>query len=242
MNRGGKPVARAGGGVAALLLFVVVVVIAPNPGHAHPYGPPPRATIGADGRSVTVEWTVAADDAFSLGEHLGLVDEGTARRQVAGILIPEEQERIADELAGAQPVVDYGKERVAVWQGDLRCQLEKVDADDLVRDGARYEFACPERVGDVDVTLTLMHDIHEAYRTFASAERDATPKRAVFTADDPTQRWRLNDEGGSAVGLGGGLAGAAALAIGGMAAALRLLRKTAGRNFDHNDDSAQAGR
>lgn len=242
MSRGGKPTSAGSGVLAALLLFVVVVVIAPSPGHAHPYGPPPRATIRADERRVTVEWTVAADDAFSLGEHLGLVEEGTARRQVAGILIPEEQERIADKLADAQPVVDYGKERVAIWQGDLRCQLEQVDADDLVRDGARYEFACPEPIGDVDVTLTLMHDVHEAYRTFASADGDATPKRAVFTADDSTQRWRLNDGGGSAVGLGGGLAGAAALAIGGMAAALRLLRKTAGRPVDHNDDSAQAGR
>lgn len=241
MNRDGKPVARAGGGAAALLLFVAVVVNAPSPAHAHPYGPPPRATIHADGRNVTVEWTVAADDAFSLGEHLGLVDEGTARRQVAGILIPEEQERIADELAGAQPVVDYGKERVTIWQGDVRCQLKEFDADDLVRDGARYKFACPEGVSDVDVTLTLMHDVHEAYRTFASAGREATPKRAVFTADDPSQRWRLSDGDGSAAGLGSGLAGAAALAIAGMATALRLLRKTAGRHLDHND-SAQAGR
>lgn len=239
---GGTVGRRAAPVITAPLLSAGMVLMLSTPGHAHPYGPPPRATISADTQTVIVEWEVAADDAFSLGEHLELVEPGTGRRQVAGILVPEEQQRIADRLAGAQEVASYAESRVVIRQGEASCTLVELDVADLVRKGATYEFTCPGPVDDIDVSITLLHDVNQAYRTFATADDGTIPERAVFTVDDPTQRWRfITDADDTLASSGGVLAGVAALAMAGMAAALRLLRKTTDHNSAKTEPDTDTG-
>lgn len=214
--------------LGAVTAWVAVAVVA-EPVSAHPFGTPPTASVTRQGSAVIVDWAAGPDDIYSLGEHLGLLPEGTAEAfleaatQVAPSAADEEALARSSELAA------YLVGNISAEQDGRACQGSVAPVGDVVSDGARVVLRCPEPVTSVDVSITMLTDVHPAYRTFA-AGRDSDPPQAVYTLDRQTQAWRFGTggDGGDPAADGGArsplpavAAVAALLVVGGLALVLR---------------------
>ncbi|TYL50079.1 hypothetical protein FXB39_10485 [Nocardioides sp. BGMRC 2183] len=198
-------------GVAAALVALLALTPAPNARAqvaAHPFGDPQTVEIGRSGETVQVVWRVGmADDLTLLGIALGVLPED--RVMLDGAITYEDGDAVAvtesEELAG------YLLERIAVTAGGTSCPGEAVAVGDLIADGATLQFDCAPTSAsmseDVEVEVTTLLDLHEAYRTLATGPDG---QRAVYGSDTTTHLWQLSD--GSAVlataGDAGGASGA----------------------------------
>lgn len=186
-----------------LVLTAVFLLACATPAAAHPFGPPSTARIDADGTTVTLSWLAAEDDWVALGNSVGAFDASTTATG-------EEKLRRSPAVRG------YLLDHVTVSQAGRVCPGELAPLADLVATGARFTFSCARPVSEVDVTLSALTDLNEAYRTVLTAET-ATPDRVLFTAATDTTRLRFSG-GGS--GVTGAVAG---LAIGTLAAAVGVV-------------------
>ncbi|GAA4468176.1 hypothetical protein [Phytohabitans houttuyneae] len=166
---------------------VAAVVLPAAPAGAHPFGPPSTARVSADGSTVALSWQAAEDDWVALGRHVGAFDR--ASPDVTG----------AELLRRSPAVRDYLLDRIVVNQGGRRCTGDLAALDDVLAEGARLTFECPAPVADVDVTVTALTDVNDAYRTVLRADPPATPDQALFTAAAPTRHITFGGSGGSAV-------------------------------------------
>ncbi|BCB84305.1 hypothetical protein [Phytohabitans suffuscus] len=157
------------------------------PAAAHPFGPPSTARVSADGSRVAMSWQAAEDDWVALGRHVGAFD--SASPDVTG----------AELLRRSPAVREYLLERFAVAQAGRPCAGDLADLDDVLARGARLTFDCPAPVAEVDVTVTALTDVNDAYRTVLRAETAATPDQALFTAAAPTRHIAFTASGGSGV-------------------------------------------
>jgi hypothetical protein len=196
---------------------------------AHPFGPPPTALVSARGSSVFVEWRAAPDDTAAIGVQLGFLDEAVLEAYLEAPTQAAPSAADEDALARSPELVAYLLDRVVVEQDGARCRGRVVAVEAFVQEGARVVLECPEPISAVDLEISLLHDVHEAYRTFAVAESEATaPAQAVFTTASPRQRFDFSGattpgaeptaptggEPGAIVGVAvvGGFLGLAALA------------------------------
>ncbi|MFD0742342.1 hypothetical protein ACFQ1L_11315 [Phytohabitans flavus] len=124
---------------------------------------------------------------MALGRHVGAFD--TASPDVTG----------AELLRRSPAVRDYLLDRIAVNQGGTRCAGDLADLEDVLAQGAKLTFDCPAPVADVDLTLTALTDVNDAYRTMLRADTPATPDQALFTAAAPTQHITFTASGDSGV-------------------------------------------
>ncbi|WP_432050726.1 hypothetical protein [Verrucosispora sp. NA02020] len=173
------------------------------PAAAHPFGPPTTARVAVDGARVDLSWQPAEDDWVALGQSLGAFEDpttGPVATQVTG------EQKLRDSTA----VQDYLRQRITVSQQGQVCRAELQPLDALLAQGARLRFDCPAPVTALDITVTALTDLNQAYRTVLRAE-SATPAEALFTATDGTHRVDFTRSGGRS-------APAAALAVGVVAA------------------------
>ncbi|MGN9911033.1 hypothetical protein ACTMTJ_26095 [Phytohabitans sp. LJ34] len=167
------------------LAFVAAAVLfAATPASAHPFGPPSTARVSADGSRVAVSWHAAEDDWVALGRHVGAFDG--ASPDVTG----------AELLRRSPGVRDYLLGRIAVSQSGRKCAGDLAALGDVLADGARLTFDCPGPVVDVDITVTALTDLNDAYRTMLRADTPASPDQALFTAAAPMQHITFNASGG----------------------------------------------
>ncbi|WP_214110292.1 hypothetical protein [Acrocarpospora catenulata] len=160
----------------------------PLPATAHPFGDPSTARVGAQGSRVTIVWLAAADDWVALGRRLGAFEDPAAGVDTS---LTGEQ-----KLARSTAVRDYLLSKVGVTQAGRPCAGELAPLEQILDQGARFSFACAEPVVDVDVRISLLTDMHEAYRTALTAEAPATPAQAMLTATTDTQRLRFDSATG----------------------------------------------
>lgn len=171
-------------GAAATAVVAVASLAASEPAAAHPFGPPLRAALTAEGRTVTVHWSAAEDDWVLLARHLGVFDD--AREDAsAGELTGLQRLQRAEDLG------PYLLDHLQVRQDGASCSGELADVDRLLEAGAELRFACPGEVGVVDVRLTALTDVHTAYRTVATA----AGSQAMATAAEPELRLDLTATG-----------------------------------------------
>lgn len=188
--------------LARVLVLVAVAAgtaILPGTAWAHPFGPPPTATVTAEGRTVVVEWRAAADDTMALGVHLGLLPPDTLEAYQEGPTQVAPSARDEALLASSPELRRYLLEHIVVAQDGRACAGEVVRTEGFVHEGARIAYRCPVEVGAVELRLGMLHAVHAAYRTFALADR-AMPSEAVFTATVPA---RELDFGAGAAGQSG---------------------------------------
>lgn len=206
-------------------LAALVLIGSAPPAAAHPWGAPPEAEVEADGDRVVVRWQAEADDALLLGVKLGLVDPEQLDWDWDGPQAPAD----GALLPPAEPLEAYVLERTRVVQDGVACAGAVEPFTDLVADGVTTVHTCPRAVEVVQLEIRMLHDLHEAYRTFAEAEGDAQPLQAVFTAAIPTHRWAFGEAaaGGGYGAAAGQLASAALIAAGiaGLAVRRRLRRR-----------------
>lgn len=150
---------------------------------AHPFGPPLTATLTAEGTTVEVVWSGAEDDWMALGEWTGaFAAAGEESRTGTQILMecPEVRDYLLDNIA----VTQQGQDCAGTWEG----------IEDLLDTGATLHFDCPTPVTTVDVSVTALTDINEAYRTVVTAGGQQT----LFTATDPHHALDITQTAGDA--------------------------------------------
>ncbi|GLX96637.1 hypothetical protein [Herbidospora sp. NBRC 101105] len=195
--------------LACALLAVATTVAVPAA--AHPFGPPSTARISVDGSHVAISWLAAEDDWVALGQSVGAFENpvtGTVSTTLTG----------EQKLQRSAAVRDYLLDRITVAQGGRPCPGRLESLEQLVVQGARFTFDCPQPAVDLDVTVSALTDLNENYRTMLTAETPAAPSQALYTARQPTTRLRFTASGGgtptAVLTVAAGTAGAAAL-IGG---------------------------
>lgn len=137
---------------------------------AHPFGPPLTADVTAHGSTVEVTWSGAEDDWMALGELSG------------AFAAPSDQARTGTEILMEAPEVrDYLLEHVTVHQDNTACGATWEGIEDLLDGGALLHFECAQPVASVEVEITALTDVNQAYRTVVTAGGEQT----LFTAVDP---------------------------------------------------------
>lgn len=198
-----------------VVLVVLLGPASPRPAAAHPFGPPPTAVVSADGRTVTVEWSATPDDAVAIGERLGLMPPGSVtayREESVAQVAPSGRDEA--RLSASVALRDYLMQHIRVVQEGQRCTPRVPAIADFVHRGARVVLRCPDPVSEVTLRITMLHDIHDAYRTVAVG-RGSSAEQSVFTIAAPEHRWRFGADASSVAPLGAvvGATGAAMAAI-----------------------------
>lgn len=171
---------------------------------------------------MTIQWSAAADDGAAVGELLGIMPEGSAaayRQEAAAQVAPSRTDEAA--LTASPQLRDYLTSHIEVSQGGRLCRAEIVAMDDFVHGITTIQHTCPAQVTEVTLRITMLHDIHPAYRTLATGE-NSTPATAVFTVEAPEHRWRF---GASAAPPAASLAAGVLALIAGVLAAVWLVRR-----------------
>lgn len=161
------------------------------PALAHPFGPPPTAKITARGPSVTIEWSATPDDAVAIGELLDIMPPGSVeayRQEGAAQVAPSGRDEA--RLSASPLLADYLTANIVVTQDGQPCEATVPTIPDFVHAGATVVARCPEDVEEVTLRITMLHDIHEAYRTVGVGRR-TDPRQSVFTTAAPEAVWRF---------------------------------------------------
>lgn len=204
--------------------FLALLAVA-SPAGAHPFGEPPVAVVSTNGEQVVVDWDAAADDALVIGMAIGVLDDSSLERYLDGPVQTAPSAADERELERSAQLRDYLLEHIAVSQRGRGCDGAVERTDGFVSDGARVVYRCPEPIEVVDLRVSMLHDVHPAYRTFAVGEGPA-PRRAVFTVEEPVQRWDFTSAAARSVQpvLPSLLAVAGLVAVGLVTVALRRRR------------------
>ncbi len=177
-------------GGAALLGGLGLLGAGAEPADAHPFGPPPTAEVTAEGEQVRIHWRAAADDVMAVGAEAGLVDEDVVDDYLEVTAPGQGSDELEERLAASPELAEHLHEHLRVAQDGQRCPAS-VDTDAVVWEGATLTADCPETITEVDITVSLLHERHPAYRTFAIAPTEAEPAHAVLTEQEPTVTWDL---------------------------------------------------
>lgn len=143
----------------------------------HPFGPPMEATIRRDGDQYVMTWTAAEDDWMVIGDVTGAFEERAA------------DESGEDALADSAGVQDFLAPQLVVSQAGAPCAREWLPTRDLLEEGVRMAFSCPDPEGEVAVDITALQEINEAYRTVLNTGGD----HVLLTASDSTTQLAAQD-------------------------------------------------
>lgn len=170
---------------ATVVAVTAVAMLVAPPVLAHPFGPPPTARISAEGSQLVIDWVATPDDAVAIGEQLGLMPEGSVaayRQDSAAQVAPSSA---AEARLSASPDLHrHLTEHITVTQDGRQCESQVAPVADFVHRGARIEVTCPHKIQTVSLRISLLHDLHEAYRTVGIGAA-SNPPRAVFTVAAP---------------------------------------------------------
>lgn len=168
-----------------LTLAALGLLLAPAAALGHPFGPPPRAWVTADGSAVDIGWEAAYDDHLAVGEYLGYFEEGTSQAYVDPNVQVAPPRADEEALAASDELRDYLASNIVVTQNGQRCEAQVLSTEAFVDRGARTRHRCPAVAGPLTLRVTMLHDIHDAYRTFGLADDGNAGPFAVFSVEDP---------------------------------------------------------
>lgn len=191
----GRAVGLGGRAVAGCATALLVLAGSGSPAGAHPFGPPPTAIVSASTDRVAIEWAASPDDAMVVGMALGVLDDDSLDQYLEGPVQTAPPAAAEEALSASSELRDYLLERIAVAQDGAACAGSVDPVENFVRDGARVVYECPEPVETVDLRVTMLHDVHGAYRTFAITEGSGHPPQAAFTVDNPQHEWDFTATG-----------------------------------------------
>jgi hypothetical protein len=144
---------------------LAAVTLAVPGADAHPFGPPPVLELSHEDSTVHARYTVAYDDMLAVGEHLGLLEEGTTAAYLDPVSrqmpLPPDVQAVYD----AEAFAAYFSDGIALSQDGRACPGEIREVDQVARDGMRATFDCPDEVGEVEVEVTALSDLSSAYTT-----------------------------------------------------------------------------
>lgn len=210
---------------------ICALAVAAPAASAHPFGPPPTALVSAEGHRVVVEWAASLDDAMVVGMSIGVLDDGSLERYLEGPVQTAPSAAKEGELSASEELRQYLLDRIGVVQDGRSCAGSVAPVDSFMEDGARVIYECPEPVTVVDLRIAMLHEVHEAYRTFAFTEGGGEPLQSVFTTEQPEQRWDFAATSGGASEDAAGWIPAIVVGLGGLAGAgaFTWRRRSSGR-------------
>ncbi len=208
--------------VAAAVLLCAILPAAPA--QAHPFGPPQTAEVSAADGRLHVQWRFgASDDVSYLGAALGALPQERVLLDGA-VLHEDSDDLLLSESAG---LPGYVLEHISATRAGDDCAGTVSAGGDLSATGIGVNFDCPGQGGEVEVTITMLTDLHPAFITLASGPDG---QRAAYSEDAPSHPWQVGEnlngtqlaeraglgQGTSAVLQLGGVLTACAAAIGGL--------------------------
>lgn len=167
------------------VLCLMLVVLPAAPASAHPFGPPLTARLSVDGTAMSVRWSAEEDDWVALGRHVGAFAEtpmGVDGVELTGL----------ERLQRSERLRAYLLDQMIVSQDGVACAASVDDLATLRQTGMTLRFRCPAEITVVDVQLSALTDVHEAYRTVATGPSGAEPSQVLYTAAQPVVSWDLS--------------------------------------------------
>ena len=181
--------------IVLLATVALCVLGTAGPALAHPFGPPPTALVYVDGRTVTIDWRAAPDDAIAVGAEIGLLADDLVDVYLDGPAQVAPPESAELDLTASEELHAYLIDHITVEQDGVACRPSVEPMGNFVHAGARTLHECPDSVTGVTITITMLHERHPAYRTFAiSGATDVDPQQAVFSVDNPRHEWDFEAE------------------------------------------------
>lgn len=197
----------AGRTLASAAALTTAAALLPASGASgHASGIVPQARLSADGQQVAMHWWAAGDDVADIGVGLGLLPEEASLAFLGiGDAYPTPEEEAA--FARSEALHAYLLDNVEVSQDGARCDAAVAVSDEVFAEGVRYTFTCPEVVEQVAVSISLLHDLDERFRTYSI---DGTVWTAIHSIRHPEHVWDATlaasssaDAGGRALLVGG---------------------------------------
>ncbi|GGO70858.1 hypothetical protein [Nocardioides deserti] len=172
--------------LAVVVLFTIVGTPVTTPAEAHPFGDPQTVEVSrddSDPHRVLVRWNVGmTDDLSVLAIGLGLVPE--ERVMLDGAIIFEDSD--AAVLQASARFDAYLLERILVHSDERGCTGEILRKDEVADQGVLIGYSCADPVTSAEVEVTMLTDLHPAYRTLATGLRG---QRAVYDSENPVHEW-----------------------------------------------------
>lgn len=132
-----------------------------------------------------MEWWAAPDDVAEIGVGLGLLREGASLAlRGAGDRYPSVEE--VTRFARSAELESYLLDNVQVSQDGQPCDAQVTVPDEVIAERIHFAFLCPQRVEQVSVRITLLHDRDEMFRTHSI---DGTIWSPVHTVHQPEHVW-----------------------------------------------------
>lgn len=179
--------------VGWLAVLVAVGTLLPaGAATGHASGQVPHARLSSEGHEVHLEWSAAPDDAADIGVAIGFFPDAVVWAYVEDAIegYPTDQEIAA--FSRSEELRAYLLDNVQIHQEGRACYGEVDPGDDLLTEGARFLFACPDQVEHVDIRITILHDRDRHYRTFSV---DGTDQFQMHTASQPEHPWDFTRAG-----------------------------------------------
>lgn len=151
---------------------------------AHPFGPPMEATLSREDGRLVLTWTAAEDDWVVVGEASGAFAER------------EDGETGAQVLADSPAVQEFLAPHLVLSQGGQECTREWLPTRDLLDEGVRMGFTCPDEQGPVTVGVDVLTDVNEAYRTVLRVEGGEEVLFTATTTEHEVQAGAVGEGGG----------------------------------------------
>lgn len=195
---------------------------------AHPFGKPETAEVSLVAPdTVRVHWQVGmVDDYTYLAQALGALPDG--REMLDGVITPELSDPYLVQRSDSFPA--YLRRHITVSAGRRRCSGDVHPIRGLAGRGVTIDFTCPEPVTSAAVTIDMLADLSDLYRTIATGP-DGT--RQVYAGTDTTHRWTFDRSPASSHAVSG-LDLRALIVVGGtvlLATAAFFLRHRRGRSL-----------
>ena len=173
--------------VGWLAVLVAVGTLLPaGAATGHASGQVPHARLSSEGHEVYLDWSAAPDDAADIGVAIGFFPEAVVWAYVENVLESYPTDREIAAFSRSEELRAYLLENVQVRQEGRACHGEVDPGEDLLAEGARFRFACPDPVEQADIRITILHDRDRHYRTFSV---DGTEQFQMHTVSQPEHPW-----------------------------------------------------
>lgn len=173
--------------LVVLGVLTTLVATAAAGASAHPFGEPEKAEISLTAAdTVRVHWEAGmVDDYTYLAQALGVLPAD--REMLDGVITPA----VGDSylVGSARSFPAYLRRHITVTSGRRRCEGVVQPIRQLASRGVDIDFRCPDAVTSASVSITVLSDLSELYKTIATGPGE---QREVYAGSVSTHEWTFD--------------------------------------------------
>jgi len=177
---------------------VLLATLVPVPAQAHPFGAPQTVELRLqDENVVRAHWQVRMKDDLSwLALYLRLIVVPPERISSDGSVVYADGD--AEPLETSETFDRYLLDHLTVSSDGGPCTGALVTKEHVADQGAVVDFTCDGPVSTAVVDVSMLTDIHRAYKTMATGPRG---QMFAYDADHPSHEWAFDASGAATLGL-----------------------------------------